>query len=113
MLCTLTHCWCTTTVQRKPLIECTASQYGLGAALSRVMEDGSERPVTCASRTLSSAEKKIIQAGKKRVGHSIWCYQFHIFLYGRQFIIESDHQSLSYLLKEFKQVPPLASSQIQ
>ena len=37
----------------------------------------------------------------------------HIYLYGRQFIIESDHQPLSYLLKESKQIPPLASSRIQ
>ena len=39
--------------------------------------------------------------------------KFHIYLYGRQFIIESDHQPLSYLLKESKQIPSLASSRIQ
>lgn len=43
-------------LQSKVLV-CDASQYGPGAVLYQVMEDGKERPVTYVSWTLTSAEK--------------------------------------------------------
>ena len=76
------------------------------------MEDGSERPVAYASRTLSSAEKNYSQLGKEGLAIVFGVTKFHTYLYGRQYIIESDHQPLSYLLKESKQIPSLASSRI-
>lgn len=39
-------------------VACDASQYGVGAVLSHVADDGSPRPVAYASRTLNDAEKK-------------------------------------------------------
>ena len=84
----------------------------MGAVLSHVMEDGSERPVAYASRTLSSAEKNYSQLEKEGLAIVFGVTKFHTYLYGRQYIIESDHQPLSYLLKESKQIPSLASSRI-
>ena len=39
--------------------------------------------------------------------------KFHNYLYGRQFVIESDHQPLSYIFSNAKAISPTASSRIK
>lgn len=46
----------------RPLIlDCDASPVGVGAVLCQLMQDGKERPVAFASRTLSTAEQNYAQ----------------------------------------------------
>ena len=39
--------------------------------------------------------------------------KFHLVLYGREFVIFSDHKSLQFLFNEQKPVPTMVSGQIQ
>ena len=56
---------------RELLLACDASPYGIGAVLSLVMADGSDKPVAFASRSLTPAEKRYSQLYKEHGLHAL------------------------------------------
>ena len=95
----------------KPIVlSCDASQYGIGAVLSHAMDNEQDRPIAYVSRTLSPAEK---QLEKEALAIVFAVKKFHNFIYGRPFLIESDHRPLMFLFGDKSGIPPLASSRIQ
>jgi len=94
------------------VLACDALQYGLGAVLSHIMDDGQECPVPYASCTLTPAEKNYSQPEIEIQGVVFAVKKFHSYLFRRHFIIGSDHSPLSYLFNSSKVISPTASSRI-
>ena len=61
------------------------------------MDDGQERPIAFASRTLSASEKNYAQVDKEALSLVFGVKRFHQFLYGCKFTV-TDHKPLQAIL---------------
>jgi hypothetical protein len=78
------------------------------------MEDGTEKPIAFASRTLTAAEKKYSQLDKEGLAMVFAVKKFHQFLYDRRhFTIYTDHKPLLGIFSSERAIPQMASSRIQ
>ena len=77
------------------------------------MEDGSDIPIACFSRTLSPAEKNYSQLDKEGLSIIYGLKKCHQFVYGRHVTIVADHKPLIILFGEHKPVPQMVSSCIK
>ncbi|XP_063374893.1 uncharacterized protein K02A2.6-like [Cydia amplana] len=92
-----------------------ASPYGLGAILSLIDDDGVERPVSYASRTLNAAEKRYSQLQKEATSIIFGVRRFHQYLYGRTipFVLRTDHKPLISIFGPYKGIPEVSANRLQ
>lgn len=89
-----------------------ASSVGVGAVISHLTQQG-ERPVAYASRTLNSAERAYSQIEREALAIVFGVRKFHQFLYGRMFVLRTDHKPLVSIFGDKKGIPTMAASRLQ
>lgn len=83
------------------IVQCDASDRGLGVVLSQVGEDAEEHLVLYASRKLTCREEAY-SASEKECACLVWAVQkLSCYLYGAKFTFETDHCPLTWLRHMF------------
>ena len=77
------------------------------------MDEGSERPTAMASRTLTKAESGYAQIEKEALSLIFGVKKFHMYLYGKSFILVTDHRPLVMLFGAKTRIPTLAAARMQ
>ena len=84
-----------------------ASPVGLGAVIFQQQSDGTLRPISYASRALTSVERRYSQIERESLAILFAIQRFRNYLYGIKFDVITDHKPLVTMFSVFnKQLPP-------
>ena len=73
-----------------------AGPTGIGAVLTQ-LQDGMWRVVSYASRNLTDVERRYSQTEKEGLALVWACERFQLYVFGREFELETDHKPLQYI----------------
>ncbi|KAK6192673.1 hypothetical protein SNE40_004107 [Patella caerulea] len=80
----------------KTLVIADASPVGLGAVLVQ-KQNGENRVISYASKSLSDVERRYSQTEKEALGLVWACERFHPYIYGTDFELLTDHKPLEFI----------------
>lgn len=95
------------------IVAADACEYGLGAVLMHNCDDGTRKAVYYASRSLNSSERKYSQIEKEALALIFAVTKFHKFIYGRKFLLQTDHKPLLAIFGSKKGIPAHSANRIQ
>lgn len=90
-----------------------ASSVGIGAILSHIFPSGLEKPITYASRTLTSAEQKYSQIEKEGLAIIFGVLKFNQYLYCKKFTLVTDHKPLLSIFGQNKGIPQFSANRLR
>ena len=97
----------------KPLVlSADASPSGVSAVVSHSMDNGSERPIMFALRTLNQAKQNYAQLDRKGLAVIFRVKRFHQYIFGHNVEIHTNQKQLIGLLRRDRPHLQMASSRV-
>ena len=97
----ISPCFAFPCFEQKFVLDCDASDYGLGAVISQ-REDETEKVIAYASRVLEDRERWYSTTKKEMLAMVYAIKHCHHYLYGRPFTVRTNHNALKWL-QSFKE----------
>ncbi|XP_055931978.1 uncharacterized protein K02A2.6-like [Argiope bruennichi] len=94
------------------VLQTDASPVGIGAVLSHIMPDGSEKPAMFASRSLTKTERNYSQIDKEALSIVWGVKRFYQYLFGRHFDLVTDHKPLVSIFAPNRSLPCLSATRM-
>ena len=82
------------------ILQCDASQKGLGAWIRQIDSNGKERIVAMASRSLTNTESRYSNIERECLAVMFGLEKFEYYLLGRHTLVETDHSPLEQIFKK-------------
>lgn len=95
------------------IVAAYASNHGVGACLLHRMANGSEKAVYHVSRALTPAEQNYSQIEKEGLALIFATTKFHRMIFGRKFILQTDHKPLLSIFGSKKGIPVYTANRLQ